>query len=312
MRVIFAGTPDFSVAALEALLASGHEVVAVYTHPDRQSGRGRKIQPGPVKHCAQKHDLLVEQPATMKDAAPRMKEFAADVMVVVAYGILLPEEILQIPKFGCLNIHASLLPRWRGAAPIQRAIEAGDKETGITIMQMDAGLDTGDILATYPVNIESSDTAESLHDRLAHMGAKAINEVLEKLDLYQKSPLVQKQNQVTYAKKITRDEANIDWKENSDLIERRIRAFNPWPGSQTWYKDSKLRIWKAEHKKETHQTEPGTILSADRSGIKIACGKGSLLIHELQRAGGKTLSAADFLNGMPLEAGQQFETPVNA
>lgn len=311
MRVIFAGTPDFSVDALESLLAAGHEIVAVYTQPDRQAGRGRKTRSGPVKLCAEKHGLVIEQPATMKDAAARMKEFSADVMVVVAYGILLPPEILQIPRFGCLNIHASLLPRWRGAAPIHRAIEAGDIETGITIMQMDAGLDTGDILATYPVRIETSDTAEHLHDRLALVGAKAIKDVLAKLDSFQKTPLPQQQELATYAKKITRDEANIDWTENCELLERRIRAFNPWPGSQTWYKGTKLRIWQAECKNEVHQSESGTILSADKSGIRIACGKGSLQIFELQRAGGKTLPASDFLNGMPLEVGQKLETASN-
>lgn len=311
MRVIFAGTPDFSVTALEALLAAGHEVVAVYTQPDRQAGRGRKTRPGPVKLCAQQHALVIEQPATLKNSAARMKEFSAEVMVVVAYGILLPSEILRIPQFGCLNIHASLLPRWRGAAPIHRAIESGDIESGITIMQMDAGLDTGDVLATYPVKIEKSDTAETLHDRLALVGAQAINEVLEKLDFYQKSPLPQQQNLATYAKKITRDESNIDWTENCELLERRIRAFNPWPGSQTWYKGTKLRVWKSECINESHQSEPGTILTADKSGIRIACGKGSLLILELQRAGGKSLPAADFLNGMPLDTGQRLEIVTN-
>ena len=307
MRVIFAGTPDFSVGALEALLAAGHEVVAVYTQPDRQAGRGRKTRPGPVKLCAEKHGLVIEQPSTLKNAAARMKEFSADVMVVVAYGILLPPEILQIPRLGCLNIHASLLPRWRGAAPIHRSIEAGDIETGITIMQMDAGLDTGDILATYPVKIETSDTAEHLHDRLALVGAKAINDVLAKLDSFQKMPTPQQQELATYAKKITRNEANIEWSENCELIERRIRAFNPWPGSQTWYKGVKLRIWQAEYNKLAHQFDPGTILSADKSGIVVACGRGSLKILEIQRAGGKTLSAADFLNGMPLDAGLKLE-----
>jgi methionyl-tRNA formyltransferase len=307
MRVIFAGTPDFSVGALEALLAAGHKVVAVYTQPDRQAGRGRKARPGPVKLCAEKHDLVIEQPSTLKNAAARMKEFSADVMVVVAYGILLPPEILQIPRFGCLNIHASLLPRWRGAAPIHRSIEAGDIETGITIMQMDTGLDTGDILATYPVKIETSDTAEHLHDRLALVGAKAINDVLAKLDLFQKMPTPQQQELATYAKKITRNEANIEWSENCELIERRIRAFNPWPGSQTWYKGVKLRIWQAECNKLAHQFDPGTILSADKSGIVVACGRGSLKILEIQRAGGKKLSAADFLNGMSLDAGLKLE-----
>lgn len=312
MRVIFAGTPDFSVAALEALLAAGHDIVAVYTQPDRQAGRGRKTRPGPVKLCAQKHGLVIEQPATMKNAAAKMKEFSADVMVVVAYGIILPSEILQIPRFGCLNIHASLLPRWRGAAPIHRAIEAGDIESGITIMQMDAGLDTGDILATFPVKIETTDTAEHLHDRLSLVGARAITEVLAKLDVYQKTPLPQQQELATYAKKLSRNEAIINWTENCDQLERKIRAFNPWPGSQTAYKDTVLRIWQAESNNEPHQSEPGSVLSADKSGIRIACGEGSLLITILQRAGGKTLSVVDFLNGIPLQAGEKLGNTANA
>ena len=311
MRVIFAGTPDFSVAALEAVLTAGHDVVAVYTQPDRQSGRGRKTRPGPVKLCAQKHGLVIEQPATMKNAAAKMKEFSADVMVVVAYGIILPSEILQIPRFGCLNIHASLLPRWRGAAPIHRAIEAGDIESGITIMQMDAGLDTGDILATFPVKIEKTDTAEHLHDRLALVGARAITEVLAKLDLFQKTPQRQQQEFATYAKKLSRDEAILNWTENCEQLERKIRAFNPWPGSQTSYKDTVLRIWQAEGNNEPHTSEPGSILSADKSGIRIACGEGSLLITVLQRSGGKALPAADFLNGTPLQVGEKLGNTVN-
>jgi len=311
MRVIFAGTPEFSVPALEALITAGHEVVAVYTQPDRQSGRGRKTRPGPVKICAQSHGLVIEQPATMKGATARMKEFSADVMVVVAYGIILPQEILQIPRYGCLNIHASLLPRWRGAAPIHRAIEAGDKETGITIMQMDAGLDTGDILATFPVNINKTDTGEVLHDRLAAIGASAITEVLSRLQQYQEASTPQQSELASYAKKITRDEANIDWSENCNLLERRIRAFNPWPGSQTWYKDTKLRIWQAECSNESRQSDPGVILSADKSGIRVACGKGILQIHTLQRPGGKPLRAVDFLNGMSLETGTKLGPTAN-
>jgi len=303
MRVIFAGTPEFSVPALQSLLAAGHEVVAVYTQPDRQAGRGRKTRSGPVKLCAEKHALLIEQPVTLKDAAKRMKELSADIMVVVAYGIILPPEILQIPKYGCLNIHASLLPRWRGAAPIHRAIEAGDTKSGITIMQMDAGLDTGDILATYPVIIEPSDTGESLHDRLADTGATAITEVLANLDHFQKNAVPQQEELASYARKISSDEASIDWAETCERLEQRIRAFNPWPGSQTWYKGIKLRIWDAICDDATHQSEPGVILSADKSGISVACGKGVLKILILQRSGGKPLAYKDFLNGMPLDAG---------
>ena len=301
MRVIFAGTPEFSVPALEALLAADHEVVAVYTQPDRRSGRGRKTRSGPVKLCAEKHALVIEQPVSLKDAAARIKEFSADVMVVAAYGIILPPEILKIPKYGCINIHASLLPRWRGAAPIHRAIESGDTESGITIMQMDAGLDSGDILATYPVYIEASDTSNSLHDRLAQTGATAITDVLDSLDHYQNNAVPQQEELVCYAKKISSDEANIDWTESCEVLERRIRAFNPWPGTLTWYKGIKLRIWHAICDELSDQHEPGVILSADKSGIRVACGKGILKILTLQRPGGKPLGYKDFLNGMPLD-----------
>lgn len=307
MRVIFAGTPEFSVPSLEALISAGHDIVAVYTQPDRQAGRGRKTRPSPVKLCAQKHAIKIEQPVTMKDAAAKMKAFTADVMVVVAYGIILPPEILQIPKYGCLNIHASLLPRWRGAAPIHRAIEAGDTESGITIMQMDAGLDTGDILATYPVSILPSDTAETLHDKLASTGASAISDVLASLDSYQQSANPQQAELASYARKISRAESSINWNENCKLIQRRIRAFNPWPGSETWYKEIKLRIWQSECENETHQYEPGVIISADKSAIRVACREGILRILVLQRPGGKALGVADFLNGMKLDAGTRLE-----
>lgn len=307
MRIIFAGTPEFSVPALQALLAAGHDVVAVYTQPDRQAGRGRKKRPGPVKQCAQEHGLVIEQPATLKEASAKIKAYAADVMVVVAYGLLLPPEILKIPVYGCLNIHASLLPRWRGAAPIHRAIEAGEKETGITIMQMDAGLDTGDILAKYPVNIEQTDTGQHLHDRLAETGAAAITDVLSKLAYFQKNAVSQRQDASSYARKISKDEGRIDWSENCEVIERRTRAFNPWPGTHTCYKDIKLRISHAECLPENSSAKPGTILSADKSGILIACGKGVLRIKKLQRPGGKALTAADFLNGTRLDTGAVLE-----
>lgn len=311
MKVIFAGTPEFSVPALEALLAAGHDIVAVYTQPDRQAGRGQKTRTGPVKACAEKHGLAVEQPANLKNSITDIRNYAADIMVVVAYGIILPPEILEIPRHGCLNIHASLLPRWRGAAPIQRAIEAGDRETGITIMQMDRGLDTGDILALYPVLIEHSDNAQSLHDKLAETGAAAIVEVLGKLNQYQDNATPQPPEHASYARKITTSESNIDWSEDCDTIERRIRAFNPWPGTQTSYEGTRLRIWKAECENTAHHTAPGTIIAADRTGINIACGTGSLKIHQLQRPGGKPLPAADFLNGMSLATGKKLSSAAN-
>ncbi|MEA1890380.1 MAG: methionyl-tRNA formyltransferase [Pseudomonadota bacterium] len=311
MRIIFAGTPEFSVPALEAILAAGHEVVAVYTQPDRQAGRGRQTRPGPIKECAQKHGLLIEQPASLKEASTKMKAFSADAMVVVAYGLLLPPEILEIPVHGCLNIHASLLPHWRGAAPIHRAIEAGDKETGITIMQMDSGLDTGDILAQYPVIIEQTDTVELLHDRLADTGAVAITDVLANLAGYQENAVSQENALSSYAKKISKLESDIDWSEDCGVIERRIRAFNPWPGTQTCYRGCKLRILQAECCDESLSAGPGTILSADKSGIRVACGKGVLRIRKLQRPGGKALCAANFLNGMKMDSGTVLENTVN-
>ncbi len=303
MRLIFAGTPEFSVPALEAILVAGHEVVAVYTQPDRQAGRGRQTRPGPVKQCALDHGLLIEQPASLKNQAEIIKSYAADVMVVVAYGLMLPPDILGIPVHGCLNIHASLLPHWRGAAPIHRAIEAGDKETGITIMQMDAGLDTGDILAQYAVRIEKTDTSQQLHDRLAASGATAIVEVLSRLDYFQKNAVSQKGAASSYAKKISKQESNINWTESCETIERRIRAFHPWPGTQTVYQDTRLRLLEAECLPQHSAAKPGTILSADKSGICIACGTGALRITRLQRTGGKAMSASDFLNGMIVEPG---------
>ncbi len=307
MRIIFAGTPEFSVPTLQALLAAGYNVVAVYTQPDRPAGRGKKTRLSPIKQCARKHGLVIEQPSTLKDATKKMKTFSADVMVVVAYGLLLPPRILQIPVYGCLNIHASLLPRWRGAAPIHRAIEAGDKETGITIMQMDSGLDTGDILAQYPVIIEQTDTTKQLHDRLADTGAMAITDVLSNLAYYQKNAISQQNELSSYAKKVSKEESDIDWTEDCEVIERRIRSFNPWPGTQTRYKGIKLRVSQAECSFESLPAKPGTILSADKSGIRIACGKGMLCINKLQRPGGKVHDAADFLNGMQLDVGSILE-----
>lgn len=309
MRIIFAGTPEFSVPALQALIAAEHDVVAVYTQPDRQAGRGMKTRSSPVKQIAEEFGLAIEQPATLKDAAAKIQSFEADVMVVVAYGLLLPSEILQIPEHGCLNIHASLLPRWRGAAPIHRAIEAGDKETGITIMQMDQGLDTGDILSQIRVEINQSATAQQLHDTLANIGAVAIIDALHNLNTYQENATAQKDKLSSYAKKISKQESNIDWTESCEVIERRIRAFTPWPGAQTWYKGIKLRISESECRDKTSSSKPGTILSVDKSGIRVACGKGVLRIDKVQRPGGKALRIADFLNGMPLETGVVLEQP---
>jgi methionyl-tRNA formyltransferase len=311
MKILFAGTPDFSVPPLEKILQAGHRVAAVYTQPDRQAGRGRKTRPGPVKKFAEEHGLSIQQPATLKQEAEKLKSYDADVMVVVAYGLLLPAEILAIPRYGCLNIHASLLPRWRGAAPIQRAIEAGDSESGITIMQMDAGLDTGDILARFPVPISGSDTGESLHDRLSQTGAEAIVEVLDKLDHYRTNSRPQDDTLATYARKISKDEGNIDWNQDAAQIERKIRAFTPWPGCQTWYENVKLGIRRAEAVDETHNANPGQVLKADKTGILIACGSGCLRLLELQRPGGRAVPYRDFLNGMPLQTGTILSSTGN-
>ncbi len=307
MRILFAGTPEFSVPSLQALTAAGHDVVAVYTQPDRQAGRGMKTRSSPIKQAAQDLGLTIEQPTSLKDGAAKMQSFSADVMVVVAYGLILPPEILQIPVHGCLNIHASFLPSWRGAAPIHRAIEAGDKETGITIMQMDEGLDTGDILSQIPVEITQSATGQQLHDKLANIGAVAIVDALHNLNTYQNNATAQEDHLSSYAKKISKLESNIDWSDRCEAIERRIRAFTPWPGTQTWYKGIKLRLSESECSDETSLSKPGTILSTDKSGIRIACGEGVLRVTRIQRPGGKALRIADFLNGMKLEAGTVLE-----
>ena len=300
MRILFAGTPDFAAVALQALLDSAHEVVAVYTQPDRPAGRGRKLKPGPVKALALEHHIPVCQPLSLKDPAEhsQLAEWQADVMVVAAYGLLLPEAVLNIPRYGCLNIHASLLPRWRGAAPIQRAILAGDAATGITIMQMDVGLDTGDMLLKESCPIEETDTAQTLHDRLAAIGAAALLQVLDQLPAGLQ-PEKQDEGHACYAKKLDKAEAHINWQRPATQIARQVQAFNPWPVAQTRLGDAVIRLWQATAISAASDAKPGTVLVANKNGFDIACGEGVLHITHLQLPGGKALDAAALLNGHP-------------
>ena len=299
LRLIFAGTPDFAAEALHALIRSPHEIVAVYTQPDRPAGRGRKLTPSPVKQLALQHQLTVLQPISLKtaEAAAQLRALDPDVMVVAAYGLILPPEVLEIPRYGCLNIHASLLPRWRGAAPIQRAILAGDSETGITIMQMDKGLDTGAMLLKLTCPITGKDTAASLHDRLATLGAEAIITALDQLPTQTAIP--QDDRKATYAAKLTKQEAVIDWCRPAEELDRLIRAFNPWPVAQTRVNEQTLRIWSAKPLNDKANMPPGTVIGCNKQGIDIACGKGVLRLTRLQPAGSKPMDVVAFLNGRP-------------
>ncbi|MCG7601173.1 methionyl-tRNA formyltransferase [Halomonas sp. McH1-25] len=303
LRVVFAGTPTFAAESLKALLASQHDIVAVYTQPDRPAGRGRKLTPSPVKALAQERGIDVYQPATLKDsqAHQTLAALDADVMVVVAYGLLLPQAVLDIPRLGCLNVHASLLPRWRGAAPIQRAIEAGDSETGVTIMQMDAGLDTGDMLLTRRLPIEATTTGGALHDRLAQLGGDAIAEALDALSSGSLTATPQPSDGVTYAGKLSKAEAELDFTRAAEELAARVRAFNPWPVAWTLLDGQPLRIWLAEPEREAtaHSAAPGTLLEPANDALRIACGsdgKGVLRVTQAQLPGGKPLAARDLLN----------------
>jgi methionyl-tRNA formyltransferase len=297
LSLIFAGTPEFSVPALEALLASRHRVVAVYTQPDRPAGRGQQVTMSAVKQCALRHQLPVEQPPTLKDAAAveRLAQWSADLMIVVAYGLLLPKAVLQAPRLGCVNIHASLLPRWRGAAPIQRAIQAGDEESGVTIMQMDVGLDTGPMLLERVTPIDARETAASLHDRLAVLGAAAVVEAIEAIAAGSASPREQPQEGATYAAKIRKEEALIDWNQAALKIDRQVRAFNPWPIAETRWNGQQLRVWEAVPLANRASAPPGTVTATSAAGIEVATGDGTLQLTRVQAAGRKAMSAADFL-----------------
>lgn len=300
MNILFAGTPAFAAAALQSLLDAGHRVPLVLTQPDRPAGRGLKPQASAVKQLALARGLELSQPASLKDPALtlHLAQYGADVMVVAAYGLMIPPAVLGLPRLGCLNIHASLLPRWRGAAPIQRAILAGDAKTGVTIMQMDEGLDTGAMLMKTVVPIAADDTAQTLHDKLAAAGASLIVQALEKPQDW--APEAQDPAQASYAAKPSRSEARIDWTRPAAEIDRLVRAFNPVPGAYTLLNGQPLKIWRSEPVAATAAVAtPGTVLQ-DAGALLVATGCGNLRLHELQRAGGKRLSAQAFLAGMPL------------
>ena len=306
MKIVFAGTPDFAALSLSALLAAGHDVVLLLTQPDRSSGRGMALRPSPVKVAAEASGIDVFQPLTLKDpvAQERVRAAQADAMIVAAYGLILPQAVLDMPRFGCINIHASLLPRWRGAAPIQRAIEAGDAESGVCIMQMEAGLDTGPVLLSGRVQITADETAGTLHDKLADLGARLIVETLAKLPI---DAVVQPEIGVTYAAKIEKAEAQIDWRRPAREIERQIRAFNPFPGAAGTLDGAAIKVWRAEL--VAAEAPPGTVVSVERRGIVVACGDGGLCLTELQKAGGKRLPVAQFLAGNPIVPGKTFALP---
>ena len=303
LKIIFAGTPDFAAESLAALIQSPYTVCAVYTQPDRPAGRGRKLKPSPVKQLALQHELPVLQPQSLKDldAQQQLAAFNADLMVVVAYGLILPAAVLKIPRLGCINVHASILPRWRGAAPIQRSILAGDKETGVTIMQMDVGLDTGDMLLKTTTEITANDTAQTLHDRLADIGAKALIDTLELIVDDKLKQEKQDNDLACYADKLQKSEALIDWQQSAEQIHRQIRAFNPWPVAQTVVDGNTLRIWNAELIEETTTQQPGTVIDETKSGIIVATGDGVLLITQLQLPGGKPLAVSDFINAHSMQ-----------
>lgn len=306
MKVIFAGTPDFAAQALQHIVQAGFEVPLVLTQPDRPKGRGMQLQASSVKQVALDLGLRVEQPVKLRQndgALALLKSVEADVMVVAAYGLILPQEVLDIPKYGCLNIHASLLPRWRGAAPIQRAIEAGDVETGVCIMQMEVGLDTGAVISTHRYQIKDTDTANEVHDVLMNIGAEAIVENLKRLQFSGSlEGIAQAKEGVTYANKLSKEEAQIDWQQDATVVARKIRAFNPVPTVWTLWQGQPLKIWQAE---VVHQQGiAGVVLSANTDGVVVACGKDAICIQELQLAGSKRMRAEAFLAGKKLSVGE--------
>ncbi|MDY0011931.1 MAG: methionyl-tRNA formyltransferase [Rhodocyclaceae bacterium] len=308
MRVAFAGTPEFAAVALEAILAAGHEVPLVLTQPDRPAGRGMQRQPSPVKKVALAHGIPVDQPEKLRTPAQQAALAAcrADVLVVAAYGLILPQAVLELPRLGCINIHASLLPRWRGAAPIHRAIEAGDAQTGITIMQMDAGLDTGPMLLKQATPILADDTTASLHDKLAALGGEMVVQALAALPDLLATP--QPEEGVTYAAKIAKAEAAMDWRRPAVEIERAIRAFNPFPVASATLAGTPLKLWEA--RVEVGRGEPGTVLAADGQGLRVACGEGVLVITAAQKPGGRRLPVGELLKGFPVAPGVRFDLPA--
>ncbi len=297
MKIIFAGTPDFAAAHLQALIDSPqHSVIAVYTQPDRPAGRGKKLKPSPVKLVAEANDLPVLQPQSLKDPDQQqiLADLQADIMVVVAYGLILPQAVLDIPRLGCINVHGSILPRWRGAAPIQRAIEAGDIETGVTIMQMDAGLDTGAMLCVSRCPIESTDSSASMFKKLEQLGAPALLSTLDNLHTGRALAVVQDDSQSCYAAKIDKSEALIDWSKPAEVLDRQIRAFNPFPAAYTSLGELRIKVWQAELGPTTTQPA-GQIISADNNGLLVSCGEQSLLLTEIQLPGKSRMAVAEIL-----------------
>ena len=307
MKLVFAGTPDFAVAALDALHAAGHTIVGVYTQPDRPAGRGRKLAASPVAQRATALDLPLFKPEKLRGEAEQqqLRRLEPELMVVVAYGLILPQAVLDIPRHGCFNIHASLLPRWRGAAPIQRAIEAGDVETGVTIMRMDAGLDTGPMLLRESVAIDERTTAATLHDALATLGARLIVDAVARLERGELVSTPQPADGATYARKLDKDEARIDWSQPAAQIARRIHAFNPVPGAWSELDGERIRLFVADAQAPTPSDAPGTIVAADGNGIAVAAGDGLVRVQQLQWPGGKPLSAAQIASGRSLR-GRRF------
>jgi methionyl-tRNA formyltransferase len=303
LSIVFAGTPEFSVPALRALIASSHRVIGVYTQPDRPAGRGRQLTASAVKECALEQQLAVFQPSTLRDPAQveALAMLKPDVMVVVAYGLILPTAVLSVPRYGCLNIHASLLPRWRGAAPIHRAILAGDTCTGITIMQMDAGLDTGPMLLERQVDIATRETTASLHDRLSMLGAEAIVTALDQLAAGTLQARPQPSDGVTYASKIAKEEARIDWHQSAVQIDRQVRAFVPWPIAETRWRGEQLRIWLAEPLIDVTNASPGTVVATGSDAFAVATGAGVLRVLRVQQAGRKTVAAGEFARANDLQ-----------
>lgn len=297
LRIIFAGTPDFAARHLQALINSEHQIVGVYSQPDRPAGRGKKLKASEVKALALEHNLPVFQPQSLKtaDALEALKSLNADIMIVVAYGLILPKAVLNAPRLGCLNVHGSILPRWRGAAPIQRAIWAGDQQTGVTIMQMDEGLDTGDMLHISRCSIDSTETSASLYTKLAELGPDALINTINRLANGDITPESQNDADANYAKKLSKDEANIDWSMDAEQIERNIRAFNPWPVCFTQMSGNTVKIYQANVVEQSGAA--GTVLASDKNGIIVACGKHALSISELQPQGKKPMAINDFLNG---------------
>jgi len=300
-KIVFAGTPEFSVPTLQFLIDAAVDLQAVYCQPDRPSGRGKKLLPCPIKHLAQESNIEVRQPESLRNdtEVAYLEDLKPDLMIVVAYGLILPKAILDIPKFGCINLHASLLPRWRGAAPIQRAIQAGDQISGTTLMKMDAGLDTGNIIAVSKTSINPHDTSTSLHDRLAHLNTELLAANLQNLLNNVTSGQPQSAENISYAEKISRAEGDIDWSQSAEYIERTIRAFDPWPGCRTKYNNVEFKIWAAQVVKSgPARAEPGSITQVDKTSFEIQCGTDTLRALTLQKSGSRRMPTSDFLNGV--------------